>query len=368
MKRASPSFPLLAVALAAVATVALAAPVGPYYQTNLVSNLPGVALNQDPDLQNPWGISSSSGSPFWVSDNGTGVSTLYNSFGVKQGLVVTMPVGAQTPTGQAFAAPTTDFGGDVFFFASEDGGIAGWRGGLGTNAELVDSVVGGVLKGLASSQIAGHTYLYSADFAHNAIHVTKDPSAPGLAGTFTDPNLPNTYAPFNIQNLNGTLYVTYAIPNGIDDVPGPGHGIVSAFDLNGNFLRRVATGGDLNSPWGLALAPSNFGPLSGTLLVGNFGDGKINAFDPNGAGLIGTLADIHGNPIANDGLWGLKFGNGGNGGDKNRLYLTAGLNDEADGLFARIQVVPEPGTVLLFLCGGCMLAVARRVSALRSRR
>jgi len=343
---------------------------GPYYQTNLVSDLPGVALHQDTDLVNPWGISSSSGTPFWVSDNGKGLSTLYNSFGDKQGLVVTMPAGAKAITGQVFndTVASGTFGGNVFLFASEDGAIDGWAGG--TSATIVDTFVNGILKGLAIGTTGGHSYLYAADFGTNSkIQVSKgDAGAPDLAGNFTDPNLPSGYAPFNVQNLNGTLYVTYAIPNGIDDVPGPGHGIVSAFDLNGNFLRRVATFAELNSPWGLALAPSNFGPLSGTLLVGNFGDGKINAFDPNGGGLIGTLADIHGNPIANDGLWGLKFGNGGNGGATNKLYLTAGLNDEADGLFARIQVVPEPGTVLLFVCGGWMLAVARRVSALRSRR
>jgi len=286
-----------------------------------------------------------------------------------------MPVGAKTPTGQVFNS-TSELNGDLFLFASEDGGIAGWRGALGTTAELFSpQISGAVLKGLAIGvvNVGGndHTYLYSADFHNGVIQVNHDLGVPSLPGNFVDPTLPGQYKPFNIQNLNGTLYVTYAIPKPgtDDDQSGPGNGIVSAFDLNGNFLRRIATDDVLNSPWGLAIAPAGFGPLSGALLVGNFGDGKINAFDPTGAGgLIGTLADIHGNPIVNDGLWGLRVGNGGNGGSTNALYLTAGLNDEQDGLFARIQVVPEPGTLLMFLCGGCILAAARRVSALRSRR
>jgi len=346
-------------------TAGFSNPVAQYVQTNLVSDIPGLAANTDPNLKNPWGISFSSGSPFWVSDNATGLATLYNSAGTPISLVVSIPgTGGNpgVPTGQVFNGGA-NFNGDPFIFAGEDGTISGWRGSLGTTAEiLVDkSGAGSVYKAIAEADIGSNSYLYAADFHNNRIDVTPSTGAPALTGNFTDPNLPSGYAPFNIENINGQLYVTYAKQDSAahDDVAGAGFGYVDIFDLNGNLIQRLASAGSLNAPWGLAMAPAAWGALGGDLLVGNFGDGLINAFDASG-NMVGTVADLSGTPIFNDGLWALTFGNGGSGGNKNSLYLTAGLNDETDGLFARIDPVPEPGTLALLGIGGAVLALARR--------
>jgi uncharacterized protein (TIGR03118 family) len=350
----------LAVAFILIAAVLSAGPISGYLQTDLVSNVPGKAAHTDTNLHNPWGISFSSASPFWVSDNGTGKASLYNSDGVPQGLVVSMPAIAQAPTGQVFNSSSA-FNADPFIFASEDGVIAGWRNSLGTTAEVLfdRSVSEASYKGLAIGSVGSNTYLYAANFHSGQIDVFPGGNAPALPGHFVDPTIPSGFAPFNIENLNGQLYVTYAKqgPTG-DDVSGPGNGFVSLFDLNGNFIRRVASGGVLNSPWGLAIAPNTFGGAAGALLVGNFGDGMINAFMTDGT-VLGAIADLGGKPIQNDGLWGLTFGNGGNGGTKNSLYLTAGLNDEADGLFARIDAVPEPWTTPLIAAGLALCALKR---------
>jgi uncharacterized protein (TIGR03118 family) len=365
---------LRAVSLAALAVVlavaAFAGAMPGYVQTNLVSNIPGMAANTDTNLQNPWGISfSPSGSPFWVSDNHSGLSTLYNSAGTPQGLVVTIPGvgGAQgAPTGQIFNlsnAVGTTFNNDVFIFAGEDGIISGWRGSLGTTAEVLqdNSGAGSVYKGLAFSTDGTNSYLYAADFHNNKINVIPSAGAPALSGNFTDPTLPAGYAPFNIQNINGQLYVTYALQDsaGMDDTPCAGCGYVSVFDTNGDFVERLISGGSLNAPWGLAMAPSNWGKFSNDLLVGNFGDGWINVFDSMG-NMVGTVSDSMGNPIQNDGLWGLTFGNGGKGGSTNVLYFSAGINDENDGLFGAIAATPEPGTLALFGAGSALLLIARR--------
>ncbi len=361
---------LLAAAAGGLLLVSAAsgAPVNSYFQSNLVSDIPGLAAHLDANLKNPWGIASSATSPFWVSDNGTGLSTLYNSTGTPQALVVTVPNpggGVSAPTGMVFNGTAAAFNGDLFLFATEDGTIAGWRGALGTTAETLfnNATADAVYKGLAIATVGSGTYLYAADFHNAKISVFPSTGAPALAGTFADPNLPAGYAPFNVQLLNGKLYVTYAFqaPGGKDDAPGAGRGFVDVFDLNGNFQQRLVSGGNLNSPWGVAIAPSDWGLFGGDLLVGNFGDGKINAYTLGGA-FVGTLANTSGNPILNDGLWGLKFGNGGNGGSLNSLYLTAGLNGEADGLFAQIDPVPEPATVLLIGAGLGLLAWKRRAA------
>ena len=339
-------------------------PIGDYGQTNLVSDIPGLAASTDPNLVNPWGIAASATSPFWVSDNGTGVATLYNSAGTPQSLVVTIPNpggGASSPTGQVFNG-SGQFNGDNFIFATENGTIAGWRGALGTTAEtLFDrSSNGAVYKGLALATTGQGSYLLAADFHNNKIDVFPSSGASSLAGNFVDPNLPAGYAPFNVQNIGGQLYVTYAKQDaaGRDDVAGAGNGFVSIFDLNGNFVKRLASNGSLDSPWGLALAPANWGAVGGDLLVGNFGDGQINAFGLDGA-FVGTLAGSNGLPLVNEGLWALQFGNGGNGGSVNSLYVTAGLNGEADGLFARIDAVPEPGTFLLLAVSFAVFALVQ---------
>jgi uncharacterized protein (TIGR03118 family) len=317
----------------------------------------------DPSLVNAWGISRSGGSPFWVSSNGMGVATLYSVNPVtqattKQGLTVTIP-GAGNPTGQVFANVAGSFNGDTFLFASEDGTISGWRGALGTAAEtLKPGSPSNVYKGLASSTIGGTVYLYGANFLNDTIDVLKgNAGAPNLTGTFTDPSIPTGYAPFNAQNLNNTIYVTYALreTGGIDDDPGPGRGFVDAYDLQGNLLGRVASMGALNSPWGLAIAPASFGGLAGDLLVGNFGDGRINIYSLGTNTFLGQLAGPNGQPIDIDGLWALTTGNGGSGGSANAIYFSAGPDGESHGLFGVISSAPEPGS--LSLMGLAMLGL-----------
>ena len=256
--------------------------------TNLVTDDQSVNAAQltDPHLKNAWGISHSSGSPFWVSSNGAGLAVLYNvdpttNITSKLGLEVTIP-GAGNVTGQAFNGTAAAFNADVFLFVSEDGTISGWRGALGTAAETLQlASAANVYKGTTQVMVGGHAYLLSANFRAGTIDVLKgDAAAPELAGKFTDPNLPSGFAPFNVQVLGGKIYVAYAQQDAAkhDDVAGAGHGFVTEFDTNGNFLRRIATQSTLDSPWGLAIAPASFGALAGDLLVGNFGDGRINAF------------------------------------------------------------------------------------------
>src|SRR5512140_1465449 len=242
-----------------------------YNQTNLVSDVPGLARYTDPDLVNPWGIAFSGTSPIWISDNHTGLATIYNGAGVKQGLVVTIPPPSggtppASPTGQVFNGGS-GFSGDRFVFSTEDGTIAGWQGALGTNAALrVDnSGSGAVYKGLALGTYGGNSYLYAANFNAGTIDVFDSSyNAATLGGSFLDPSLPAGYAPFNVQNFGGDLYVTYAVqdPAHHDDVPGAGHGFVDVFDTNGNLTRRLASNGALNSPCGLAIAPWTSGTFS----------------------------------------------------------------------------------------------------------
>jgi uncharacterized protein (TIGR03118 family) len=351
-----------AVALAGAAQSVLADGTNNFTQANLVSDIPGVAKNTDPNLVNPWGVSFSATSPFWVSDNGSGLATLYNGSGDILGLVVSIPpAGAAAPTGQIFN-PTTNFNSDLFIFASEGGTITGWRGALGTTAEtLYSSSMNAVYKGLAIGTTGMSTYLYATDFHNNQITVIPGTGAPALSGTFKDPNLPAGYAPFNIENINGLLYVTYAVQDAVghDDVAGAGHGIVDVFDLQGNFKQRLITGGALNSPWGMTIAPKGFGGFGNDLLVGNFGDGTINVFNPLTGSLIATLDGNNGKPLINLGLWDLTFGNGGNGGSASDLYFTAGIPGdgmvEDHGLFGSIAPTPEPAT--LSLIGSGLLGV-----------
>jgi len=318
-----------------------------YLQHNLVSDTPGTADVTDPNLVNPWGISESGASPFWISDNGTGVSTLYNGSGAIIPLVVTIPsVAGPTGTGDPSGQVQNNTTGFVlangkpanFIFATEDGTINAWNGGA-TAAGVVNNSPGAVYKGLAIGTSAGGPTLYAANFRANKIDVFNATFAPAtLAGGFVDSSVPAGFAPFNIWALGGKLYVTYAMPDSElhDDVAGPGNGYVAVFDFNGNLITHLVSNGPLNSPWGLAIAPSTFGAFGGDLLVGNFGDGKINAFDPATGAMLGTLQDAGGNPIAIDGLWALIFGNGGNGGDKNTLYFTAGPGGEQHGLFGSL--------------------------------
>ena len=295
-----------------------------------------------------------------------GVATLYDGSGqpfpLASPLVVTIPPPSilppttmAAPTGNVFN-PTTDFGGDRFLFATEDGTISGWSGG--TSAVLrVDNTIdpttntGPVYKGLALASSGGNNFLYAANFRDARIDVfdknfTKQSTA---SFPFSDPGIPGGFAPFDIRSLNGQLYVTYAKQNDVkhDDVKGVGNGFVDIFTTSGVLVKRLITMGPLNSPWGLAIAPGDFGLLSNDLLVGDFGDGLIHAFDPNTGAFLGTLDDAQGNPIAIDGLWGLNFGNGFTAGPTNTLFFTAGINDEKDGLFGTLTTVPEPSALAL---------------------
>ena len=335
---------------------------GSYHQTNLVSDIPGVAPRTDANLKNPWGLSSSATSFIWVSDNNAGVTELFNGAGASPRPPVAIPgpgnVPGGTPTGTVFN-PTNDFvvhkgsagGKSLFLFDTEDGTVLGWNPTVDANnaiiavdnSQSVDSAgdVGAVYKGLTNGSVGSANYLYAANFRFGTVDVFNG----GFVqqhwdGAFTDPGVPAGFAPFGIQNIGGLIYVTYAKQNAEkhDDVRGPGNGVVDVYTTAGALVRRLASGGTLNSPWGLALAPVGFGNFAGDVLVGNFGDGLINGFRVDGR-FRGQLKSETNAPIQNDGLWGLRFGNGGNGGQTNELFFSAGLNDEADGLFGKITAV-----------------------------
>lgn len=337
-----------------------------YVQTNMASDIPGMAPVTDPNLKNPWAIAYGPTSPFWISDNKTGLATLYNTGGTPQALVVTVPPpGGGTPpaapTGQVFNG-TTGFDRARFIFSSEDGTISAWNGGTSATLKVDNSGASANYKGLAIGNNGIGDFIYATNFFAGTIDVFNVTfSATTLAGSFVDPNIPAGYAPFGIRNIGGLLYVTYAKQdaNKHDDVSGAGNGFVDVYDLNGFFVRRLASGGVLDSPWGLALAPSSFGEFSNTLLVGNFGDGRINAFDPLTGAALGALSDAGGVPIVIDGLWDIVFGNGAAGGDTNKLYFTAGIagpdNPEDHGLFGRLSVVSEPGELSLLLLAGVLM-------------
>jgi len=350
-----------------------------FTQSNLVSDIPGLAKTTDPDLVNPWGVSYSPTSPFWVSDNGTGLATLYNGAGDKLGLTVTVPPptgssGLGAPTGQVFNGNSANFNGSHFIFATENGTITSWTGGTSAVLNVDNSASGAVYKGLAMGNFSGGSYLYATDFHNGAISVFD--SSFNLhsfgAGSFTDPNLPAGYAPFNIQNIGGKLYVTYALQDAAkhDEVSGPGHGFVDVFDTQGNLIQRLISHGSLNSPWGMAIAPTGFGNFGNDLLVGNFGDGTINAFDPLTGSLIGELDGADGKPLVNLGLWDLTFGNGGSGGSTSDLYFTAGIPGDGQvedhGLFGSIAATPEPGTLPLIVSGllGLIAYKRRRIDSI----
>jgi uncharacterized protein (TIGR03118 family) len=325
-----------------------------YRQTNLVSDIPGLAQLTDSNLLNPWGMAAGPNTPVWVSDNGADVATLYQG-GLKKmpvsavPLVVNIPGGE--PTGQVFN-PTDGFvvhsgmssGPAAFIFASESGNITGWNRNVpppppSNQAQPAASTPDAVYKGLAMASSGGKQYLYATDFHHNRIDVFDSSFMPAtLSGSFTDPGLPAHFAPFGIQAFGNFLVVTYAMQDADahDDVAGPGNGFVDVFRSNGDFVRRLISRGALNSPWGLAIAPSGFGEFSHALLVGNFGDGTIHAYSPFSGRFLGTLEGKHGMPLQNDGLWGLRFGNGVAASPRTLLF-TAGLNDESDGLFGEIQ-------------------------------
>jgi uncharacterized protein (TIGR03118 family) len=358
-------------ALVVGAGVAAAQPAAPYVQTNLVSNIPGLATITDPLLVNPWGVSRSPTSPFWVSNQGTSTTTLYRITGSTEvskveiapnGFVAipTTAGGPQGPTGQVSNTNTASFRlaaddpatSSRFIFADLNGSISGWAGG--PSSTIMASTPGAIYTGLAIDT-AG-TRLYAADTLGGGIHVF-DSSFSRLTlpdGAFVDPNVPAGFGAFNVQNIGGTIFVAYA-PEGLplQQNAARGEGMVSMFDEDGTFLQTLVSGSRLAAPWGLALAPESFGPFGGDLLVGNFSfiASEINAFDPLTGELTGTIPIDVGAGNTPGGLWGLEFGNGAAGGDPGTLYFANGINGETAGVFGALAPIPEPSTVAMMALG-----------------
>ena len=382
---------LLAIASLALISPNRSAAVTLYFQTNLVSDELGISAVTDPNLKDPSGISFSATSPFWFSDQASipAPSVLHDGTGAANPLVVTIPALAGTipgppssacgavglpacggPTGTVFA----NIGGNFIFsdgaaatslFDTLDGQVVGWNGSAGTTALNAATTAGAAYSGLALASVGSANYLYATD-EHGHIDVFdsnfNNVTAMTFAGKFVDPSPVAGFNPFNVQNIDGNLYVTYAalIPGGFG-MPG---GYVDEFDSSGNFIKRVATNGALDAPWGVALAPPGFGSFAADVLIGNFGNGQINAHDPVSSALVGTLDGPNGAPLVIPGLWALEFRTGGTGVNTSALYFSAGINGQRDGLFGSVQVVPEPGTWLI-TGTGLIVAVALRHRARR---
>jgi len=333
---------------------------GGFGLVNLASDVPGLAPVTDPNLVNPWGLASSPTGPFWFAENARGVSDILDGRGTPFSLVAAIPSSAASgsaPSGTAFN------GGDGFaiaengisapsrfLYVSENGTISGWSMVVDpTRALLVvdNSGLGADYTGLAlGADATGQSFLYAADFGRGTIDVFDQNFKPILrSGSFLDPSLPQDFAPFNVQNLGGLLFVTYARhdASGYAYAAGSGNGFIDVYDTSGALVRRFASQGPLDAPWGLALAPADFGPFGGALLVGNNGDGHINAYDPVSGARLGEVSDANGNPLTILDLWALKFGNGHVGGDANTLFFTAGLDDETHGLFGALQAPDRRG-------------------------
>jgi uncharacterized protein (TIGR03118 family) len=338
-----------------------------FTQTNLVSDGFVPAAHIDPNLVNPWGIALSATSPFWISDNGTGLTTVYDGAGNLRVIAGHSSITIATPPGQTtLASPTGDVSNIAgsgfnitssgvtassrFIFATEDGTISGWNPGVNSGASTVLAVdnshggTGAVYKGLAIGTDTDGTFLYATNFRNGTVDVFN--SNFQQVNSFTDPKVQNGFAPFGVQVLGGHVFVTFAKQDAQkhDDVAGPGNGYVDEFSMDGQLLDRVATRGHLDSPWGLAIAPSGFGQFANDLLVGNFGDGTIDVFNPNTDQYLGKLDGTDGKPIQIDGLWALMPGNGGTNTDPHSIYFTAGLDGEQHGLFGSLTASSDVDT------------------------
>ncbi|MDQ1717942.1 MAG: hypothetical protein QOE89_1895 [Pseudonocardiales bacterium] len=341
-----------------------------FLQTNLVSDIPGLAAHTDPNLRNPWGTSTGPGLPIWVSDNARGVTTLYDGAGnpqpgPKESLVVRIPAPAPagpgtvgTPTGTAFNPSSGGFvvtkagisGSSRFLFATEDGTLVGWNPAV-DRTHAVTAVdrsgvtdpagdVGAIYKGLALATTSAGEFLYATNFRFGQVEMFD--TSFNLVKTFTDAGIPTGFAPFGIHNIGGRLFVTFAKQDidKHDDVAGPGNGFVDVFSTNGDLLHRFASRGKLNSPWAVTLAPASFGAAAGDILVGNFGSGRIDSYTATSGEPEGQLRDASDHPITIPGLWGLRFPTGSLNAAPGALYFTAGINHEADGLLG--DIVPQP--------------------------
>ena len=340
------------IALAAVASLLALAPAAAatspnaYTVTPLVSDNGVAGTTVDVSLTNAWGLVAGPATPWWVSDNGANMSTLYTAGGVK--VTAIHPTVAGAPTGVVFNEGSTSFPvgtgqASRFIFATESGTLLGWTVGFAAaQEELNRSTAGAIYKGLAIATTDSGPLLYATDFHNGHVDVVDATwSLVQTPGGFVDPSLPTGYAPFGIQTIGARIFVTFAKQGtGSDEVHGQSLGFVDAFDVNGNLLARVAQHGPLNAPWGLAWAPADFGMFGGDLLVGNFGDGHVNAFREMADGRFvfqGALRTVGGGKLAIDGLWALEFGHGtANNGPTNTLFFTSGPNDEVDGLFGTI--------------------------------
>ena len=343
-----------------------------YIRTDLVSNVQNLVQPMDKNLQNAWGVANAPNSPLWVSDNNAGLATLYDGNGVKQGLTVTIPLPAgrapppaAAPTGLVWN-PTSSFPITVgqttvpatFIFDTEDGTIVAWNpavdpitAGQSTATRVVDnSTKGAVYKGLAFGTNKHGNFLFATNFAAGTVEVYDKNFVPAtLDGNFSDPDIPTGFAPFGIANIDNNLYVTYAKQNAQknDVIAGAGLGFVDVFTTDGVLIKRFASSGVLNAPWGVARATQNFGEFSGDILIGNFGDegnfaGWINAFSGGADNdFRGSLRDAQGKPLAIDGLWSLLFGTFLNS-DADTLYFTAEPNQQLNGLFGRIVAQALP--------------------------
>jgi len=350
------SFPSLLLICAFTPTIGRA----DFVQTDLVSDVSGLAPQTDPDLKNPWGMSFGPNTPMWVSNQASNTSTLYNPLAtpIKVALTVNIPTGGSTPptgpTGQVFNSTSADFmipapmGSTVpavFLFATLQGTIEGWNpgsnGGL-SSAEVVATSSHSVFTGLTLDSVGTSNYLYAAD-ATGSIHVFNgsftDVTSTTFAGKFVDPSAVAGFTPYNIQRLGGNLFVTYAATTHTG-APLPG-GYVDEYDASGNFIQRIATAGSLDAPWGLALAPKGFGSFGGDLLVGNLANSTIDAFNLNNHNQFDGSITVKTGFSSPVGLWALDFGNGVTG-NSNTLYFTAGVNNQSDGIFGAINSVPEP--------------------------
>jgi len=339
---------LVSISILMVQPAARGATADAYKQTNLVSDGSATAVTTDPNLKNPWGLSLGPSTFFWVANQNTGTATLYDGTGAKQPLTVTIPTGGGSdagPTGNVFNS-TSDFALNgnpaAFMFVGLDGGVTAWNGG--NAATLVSNQHDrAIYTGAALGNSGGNNFLYAANGKAGTVDVfDKNFQLTSLSGNFTDPNLPSGLVPFNVQNVAGQLYVTYA-PSEAPGAPAAAEpGAVDVFNPDGTLDHRFATGGVLDAPWGVVRAPADFGKFSGDILIGNDGNGHLHAFDDSGTAL-GEFLDADGKPIVNEELWGLAFGNDGNGGSSKKLYFAAGINDEQGGLFGSLEPTASNG-------------------------